>query len=311
MTSLTSAEVNELSLTELRNECSRARLAVTGNSNTLRKRLRELLAVQAFISFRPKNKRQKKDPAADLICPITRELPWVPIIAQDGRIYEAAAIKTYFATQRQNGAPIKSPYTNAPMADTLLPVPHIKGLIETLVENEAIQGDALDAWNKKVKQMQKKDNLLQKANDGDSESMYTAARRYDDGLDGFEKDQSLAYQWYKKSHEAGNVKGTAMLGQCRVHGWGVEQSFPIGIHYLTRAAENGSDYAAYVLGKAFAKGRYGMTVNNKEAIFWLQKSLGDCAHQHAAESVKAKAQQFLGELQSQNIADNNYLEWST
>ncbi|CAB9519360.1 Sel1 domain protein repeat-containing protein [Seminavis robusta] len=242
------------------------------------------------------NKRQKRDPAADLICPITRELPWVPVVAQDGRTYEKEAIETYFQTQQEKKLPIKSPVTNEPIGAKLLPAPQIKSLIETLIENEAFLSDVAEAWNKKVQETKVKEELLQKANDGDCEAMQAVASNYRSGSDSFEKDDSLAYQWYKKSHEAGNVRGTAGLGLALVQGKGVQHCCSMGMVYLTLAATAGSESAAHCMGTIFARGYYGMPVNEKEAIVWLRKSLGDCAYPNMDNSVKGETQRLLDEL---------------
>ncbi|CAB9519038.1 WD repeat, sterile alpha motif and U-box domain containing 1 [Seminavis robusta] len=149
------------------------------------------------------NKRHKKNPADDLICPITRELPWSPFIALDGRTYEESAIRNYFKRQRGRGASIRSPITNEPMGETLIPTPHIRSFIETLVENGTTQGDVLEAWNIKVNQMKEKGKWLQKANAGKVNVMLIVAINYSKGTDGFEYDSTKAYNWYKKAHDAG------------------------------------------------------------------------------------------------------------
>ncbi|CAB9517637.1 unknown protein [Seminavis robusta] len=231
-----------------------------------------------------------RDLTPDFICPITKELPWVAVIAQDGRTYEKEAIEQYFKTQQEEGLPIKSYITNEPMGTELVDVPRNKSLIESLIDRKVIQGPELVAWNKKVEQVKEKDKLLQRANGGDGQAMYSA------GINGFEKNLQLAYAWYKKSHEAGNVKGTACLGQCLVRGLGVTNKVAPGMHCLTHAANNGSDYAAYTLGKAFAKGYFGLPVNKKEAMFWLAKSVGVCTHSHMSGSFKVVAQKELDEL---------------
>ncbi|CAB9519039.1 Sel1 domain protein repeat-containing protein [Seminavis robusta] len=233
-----------------------------------------------------RNKRHKKNPADDLICPITRELPWSPVIALDGRTYEEVAIKKYFNRQRESGASIKSPITNELMGETLIPTPHIRSLIETLVENGTIQGDVLVAWNIKVKQMKKKNKLLQKANEGNVRAMLCLACFY----------PVNAYNWNRKAHDAGSVLGTARVGETLLKGIGVTKSLPLGIMYLTQAATAGSDLAAYCLGKFCAAGQYGMPVSEKEAIVWLQKSLGACTHKNLNDEGKVIAQVLLDNL---------------
>ena len=47
----------------------------------------------------PQEKKMRasiNDVAADLLCPITQELPFDPVIAKDGKIYERTAILEWF-----------------------------------------------------------------------------------------------------------------------------------------------------------------------------------------------------------------------
>ena len=43
------------------------------------------------------------DVAADLVCPITQELPFDPVMAEDGKIYERNAIVEWFSRERRAG----------------------------------------------------------------------------------------------------------------------------------------------------------------------------------------------------------------
>ncbi|CAB9531428.1 Sel1 domain protein repeat-containing protein [Seminavis robusta] len=113
---------------------------------------------------------------------------------------------------------------------------------------------------------------------------------------GFQKDPQLAYEWHKKAHEAGHVRGTAALGSCLVNGSGVTQCFPLSMVYLTQAATSGSALAALYTAGAFAMGLYGIPKNEKEAIFWLRKSLGNCAYPNTVDHNEAKAQALLDDL---------------
>jgi U-box domain/Sel1 repeat len=238
-------------------------------------------------------KRQKKSPEDDLICPITLELPSDPVTAEDGRFYERAAIEEHFKGQRYP----KSPMTNEKMGKRLLPAPQIKSLIGTLVENGGIGGDLASKWNEKVKQQKKMEDLLKKAEGGDSEAMHAAGVFYEKGTDGFKKDPQLALKWYKKAHEAGNVKGTALLGYVLCKGLGgVATCHSTGMMYLGIAAAQESNVAAYILGMALAKGVCGTTVNVKEAIYWLEKAVGNCEHDHLGDVGKEEAQKLLDKL---------------
>ena len=89
-----------------------------------------------------------------------------------------------------------------------------------------------------------------------------------------------------------------MTGSYLVHGLGVTESYSEGLVYLTLAAERGSNLAAYKLGRAKAEGSYGLAVNKKEAIYWLEKCLSplSCSTKHLSAVATDKARQKLQEL---------------
>ncbi|CAB9506651.1 Sel1 domain protein repeat-containing protein [Seminavis robusta] len=243
----------------------------------------------------PPSKRLKKSPAGDLICPISRELPWDPVTAEDGRVYERECIEKHIKNHPRD---LKSPVTNLKMGEKLLPAIQHRNTIETLVESGVIDGDLADNWNEKVEQKKKMEELLKWAGSGNGNAMFLAGIKYRDGEEGFKKDKKLAFQWYKKAQEAGNVKGKAMVGWCYLDGAGVTKQQSPGLFHLTDAASQGSDFAAYKLGIAFAKGKYGLNVDKMESIRWLEKSLRYCRHKHLTAVAKTKAQQKLDELKA-------------
>jgi TPR repeat protein len=65
--------------------------------------------------------------------------------------------------------------------------------------------------------------------------------------------------------------------------------------YLGIAAGQGSNCAAYYLGMALARGKYSMKEHTEEAIYWLQKAVGDCLYNHLTVKGKNKAQCKLDE----------------
>jgi Sel1 repeat/U-box domain len=230
----------------------------------------------------------------DLICPITLELPWDPVIAEDGRLYDCPAIKAHF---EQHPSDLRSPITNEKMGQHLKSAPQIKTLLHLMVEKGVIGGDLASKWNEMVKQQKDTEVLLKRAEEGNAVSMYNLGVFYRDGTKGFKKDEELTVAWFTKAHLAGSVPGTALLGDsiCNGHG-GVVKCHITGMMYLGIAAGQGSDYAAYQLGKALANGTCGVRVNKGEAIYWLQKAAGTCVHNHMAQSDKEKAQQEVNKL---------------
>lgn len=256
-------------------------------------------------------KRLRKAASDDLICAITRELPFEPVTAEDGRLYERAAIEQHISNCQKEGHALKSPITNEPMGQVLFDMPQIKSLIETLIENHSITGDLADSWEKK----KNAEDLLKKARGGDAFSMYKLHVSYRDGNNFFKKDENLAFQWVKKAHAAGSVYATAALGSILLLGtvgdcFAVSKNISHGLILTTRAAEKGSDFAAFNLGFAYANGKYGVPVDIEEAIAWLQKVLSsdDCPFRHLSPWSRQECRRKLKHLIEKQGSDEKKCE---
>lgn len=250
----------------------------------------------------PVAKRQKAV-TDDLICPITHELPFDPVLAEDGRVYERSAIEQHISHSETKGYPLKSPMTNACIGPRLFASPQIKNLIGSLIENRSITGELVDTWKKKEQEKKDSERLLKEAQDGDAVSMYAVYEGCKYGMDGFKKDLKLALHWVKKAHAAGFVEATSSLGFILVRGrlgdLKVKKDQSKGLVLMTTAAMNGSDCAAYRLGSAFFHGKYDLSVDKASAVFWLEKALCDtCLFPLLKETTRASAQEKLEELNS-------------
>ena len=83
---------------------------------------------------------------AELVCPITFSLPFDPVIAEDGKVYESSAIEEWL---KQQG---RSPLTNLPMGSKLLPALHVKNMIRVMVTSGTLTGDKADEWELRRKE---------------------------------------------------------------------------------------------------------------------------------------------------------------
>ena len=81
--------------------------------------------------------------ADEWICPITTELPLVPVTAEDGQVYERFAIEKLI---RLKGEALKSPMTNLPMGPRLSSSTQARNTIEKLVRSGMIDGDKAERW---------------------------------------------------------------------------------------------------------------------------------------------------------------------
>lgn len=288
-------EISDLSFRQLQNACRQANISGKGSTEILRKRLREFHEQKS--DDRPT--KHQKSPADDLVCPITLDLPWEPVIAEDGRIYERLAIEEHFRSKRHGE--LRSPMTNEPMGRKLLPALQTKSLIETLIDFGVITGELAEKWKEKAREKQAMNELIQRAQSGDEDAMCHVGYYYYSGECGFPKDHAKAVDWYQKGREAGSIRATANLGCMFLQGKGVEENYSVGLFYTTLAAEEGCDGACYNRGAGFAKGRWGLPQNPPEAERWLQKFLsGDCKYQICSdeefERLVVEARRLLASL---------------
>jgi len=195
----------------------------------------------------------------EFLCPITFSLPVDPVIAEDGKVYERSAIEEWLKQQH------KSPVTNLAMGTKLLPALQVKNMIRTMVTSGALTGDKVDAWKLKLEEEEKVAETLRKAEAGEGRAMCNLGNWYKRGEKGLAKDFAKAFEWYKKSHEAGNAGGTGNLGGCYLRGVGVPKCLARGSMLLGEAAGRGSNSACYNLGRAYAKRLWGFPKDEKMA----------------------------------------------
>ena len=125
------------------------------------------------VSPREKKMRESiNGVAAELRCPITQELPFDPVMAEDGKIYERKAILEWFSKKDR---PI-SPSTGAVIGKKLLPAVQTKNTIEMLVKSGAIEGELAAAWTEKLEDEKEVKEMRAKAEGGDGEACIGSAR---------------------------------------------------------------------------------------------------------------------------------------
>lgn len=238
----------------------------------------------------------KKSAADDLICPISLDLPYEPVTAEDGRVYEKKSILAHF-DRHQKSATVKSPVTNEPMGRRITAAVQIKSLIETLIETGAIKGDLARGWAAKDQERRDVEKLIREARAGDGAACHKVGKLYGNGDKGVTKDLKLAYPWFKLSADLGNIKGLSMAGYCLVMGGGVKRNHEHGLSLISMAAEGGSDYACLNLGLWYATGTHGLPLEIPQAIRLIRKGLsGECRHRHANESFIKESRAKLQEI---------------
>jgi len=274
--------------------------------------------------------------AEELICPILQGLPIDPVTAEDvsqgrytyfaafvtgigltcysiiylvvipnvqGQIYEREEIEKYLEG-KEGDDDVLSPVTQQRLeSKTLHPVIHVRNTIEHLIESGIIEGELADTWKERMSEKKWSEEELkrtkEKAENGNARSMYELGEMYENGNNGLVKDYEEAYKWYKKSSDAGDVMGTALVGECLLCGMGVERNQTEGLIMMAFAAAGGSNYACHLLGEIYFKGLFGSKVNYASAKRWLEKAVADgegsCEHKHLADESIEGAQGWIAE----------------
>ena len=228
------------------------------------------------------------DVAADLVCPITQELPFDPVLAEDGKIYERNAIVEWLGRERT------SPVTRAHMGRRIIPAIQTKNTISTLIKSGAIDGELAEAWRGKLEDEKAVNECRARAEAGDGEAMWRLASWSGHGQYGLAKDAAQARAWYERSAAARDPRGMAGFGGCLLYGLGGPKNTSLGWVYITDAAHLGSDVGAYLLGEAFLKGIHNLPKDSVQARFWLMKIVdGECKFENLTEESLAKVAMWL------------------
>ena len=196
------------------------------------------LAIDLTEEASPREKKLRKsinDVAADLVCPITQELPIEPVMAEDGKIYEKKAILEWLSRDAT------SPVTRARMGSRLLPAIQTRNTIEALVNSGAIGDELTTAWKQKLADEKLVKEMHVKAEGGDGSAMYRLGGWCNSGMNGLTKDDVQARAWYERSAAARHPKGMAAFGECLLLGIGGPQDNALGLVNVTEAAYLGSD----------------------------------------------------------------------
>ncbi|KAL3902913.1 MAG: hypothetical protein SGARI_005617, partial [Bacillariaceae sp.] len=224
--------------------------------------------------------KRKRNPADDLICPITLELPLDPVMAADGRVYEREAIMQHFDSSINQA---KSPFTNKVLGTKqVIDATQHRNTIETLIENNMIVGELAKTWKEKK---QENAALLAKAEAGDVEAIEKVAFNYFWKVNGFRPNSSECYKWCKRLQELDNPKGIAYIGV--IHLYGLPASIPIdtkrGLDYIQEAANRFSNLGAYEFAKVLSieHAKYGVEENEGDACMFLEEAIREpCQHDH-------------------------------
>ena len=134
-----------------------------------RKRPADAIDLTQDASPEKKQKVALADIAKEFICPITQELPFDPVMAKDGKIYERTAILEWF---RKKDGDATSLSTGKVIDTELVPAVQVRNTIESLIKSGAIEGEIAEAWRKKLAAETRVKDTRTKAEGGDGNAMY-------------------------------------------------------------------------------------------------------------------------------------------
>ncbi len=202
----------------------------------------------------------------EFMCPITRELLFDPVTAEDGHLYERSAIESWISCSPEE---LKSPKTNVPMGPRLMPSTVVRSAIEQMVRDEVV---TCPEWTQRLADEKMVRAVREKAEGGNTDAMNSLGAWYHGGQKGLPKDQKKAFAWYQRGHRlGGSPKLTRNLAGCYLFGHGVASDEALGMYLLTLAAERGSEFARYTLAQGFAHGSMaGLSKNLPEATYWFR-----------------------------------------
>ena len=233
----------------------------------------------------------------EYICPITTELPVDPVMAEDGQVYDRTAIEKHIKTQGKN---LRSPITNEKMGKKLFLAINIRNTIHHLIDSKAIEGDLAKRWTQDMETKKRIEDTIKKAEEGDCQAMCKLGMWYRGGEEGFPKNKELAYKWYKRAADKRDVKGMGAAGYRLVQGIGVAKNISEGVHLTTLAAELGSNFACYNVGKWYFEGLHGFPHDMSQARYWFKKIFdGSCTTKHTAQNLIKKAENWLRILEAE------------
>jgi len=215
----------------------------------------------------------------EFVCPITRDLPFHPVLAEDAKVYERSAIETWF---KFAPTPLRSPVTKEPMGTKLVPACHIKNFIERMAESGALAKEKAAAWSKRTKDQAKVEELRGKMRKGEASAALSLGIAYYFGKYGLMSDVYEAIRCYEQAAKSGSVEAMGRLASTFFHGSeSMSKCEARALRWSSAAAVQGDALGLYTLGNCYMYGAAGLPVDVKEGLKLMtdgaEASLKTCA----------------------------------
>lgn len=82
-----------------------------------------------------------------------------------------------------------------------------------------------------------------------------------------EKDEKLAFEWYRKAAHRGCAEAMTAVGRCLYKGIGIEPNLSDALSWLKEAATRGDSRGQLLLAEIYAKDK--RCCNRDEALYWF------------------------------------------
>ena len=232
----------------------------------------------------------------EYVCPITLELFIDPVTAEDGQVYERAAIFRMFEECRKsnnvaghegNEARFRSPMSNAPMGSQLFPAHQVRSALAALIAARVVTGERAKTWqtvmDAKEHDRARLAGLKQASESGDAKAMLVLGRVFDKGELGVASDPIQAFAHYQKA---------ALAGALLYMGRGADANRTLAERYMFAAALMGSEHACEHVGNAHANGSFDYPMDEAEALVWY-KLMRKCTVKDSVHACRERARAFL------------------
>ena len=151
---------------------------------------------------------------------------------------------------------------------------------------------------------------LERAQNGDSESMMWVALQHSEQKTVVEQDRKKAVTWYEKAADAGDSNAMMTLAIWSESGLGFAKDEKLAIFWYTKAAKAGVGNAMYRLGVFYAQGKMGLEKSTAKAHeMFLNAQKNGCTYTDEKTGVdawlKATKPQDATSRQRSHLGDSN------
>ena len=237
--------------------------------------------------------------ADTFVCPITMEYVFSPVIAEDGRVYEEAALKEWM--EKDESPTFKSPATGVYIGKAVVHSLQIRQSIEHAINSGAVDAKKASAWKRTLKEEKRFGTIKKCAENGEVNAMTTLGFTYRDGLRGQPVNMTESIKWFQKAADENDPQALTALGVLHINGKGVAKDVSKGIELLFKSADlkDGSEHACAILGESYAKGILGMSKNMSIAMQYYGK-MKKCKNRDSISLYRKRARAICKDSNSEN-----------